>query len=389
MNTSVMELSEEQRLFKDSVEKYLEKRYSFEQRGRYAACADGWSRAAWAQFADMGLLAFQLPEAHGGFAAGPLDTMSVLEAFGRALVLEPFLSTVVLGAGCIELAGRAEQQAALLPRIAQGDLLLAFAHTEAHARYDLAEVRCGAVSDEAGWTIEGEKFLVLDGAGADMLIVSAHIEGEGIALFLVDPREPGVRVTSYLTQDGHRAANIQLSGARVAKENRLDGCLDVKAVIEDVTDRAIVALCAEAVGIMSRMLDLTVEYLGTRQQFGTKIGSFQVLRHRAVDMLVALDQARSMTLGALAALAQGRPEERRKMASAAKAQVGKSARFVGQSAIQLHGGIGVTMEYMIGHCFLRSTAIEMLFGDTEYHLSRISDLGGLVCAADHGGMPDA
>lgn len=378
MTTSAFFVSDEHNLFQDSVDKYLQQRYSFSQRLQYATAPDGWSREVWADFAELGLTGYWLPADYGGYGAPPLAMSSVMEALGKALVLEPVLPTAILGAGCIALAARPEQCAALLPSVAQGKLLLALAHAEEHARYDLKAVRCSAVRQGAHWLLNGEKFMVLGAPAADRLIASARIDGGEMALFLVDPRAAGVRIVPYITQDGHQAGNVTFDGVRVDAQDRLDACEDAAAVIEQVVERAVAALCAEGVGVMARMLDLTVDYLGTRKQFGVKIGSFQVLQHRAVDMLVALDQARSMTLGAFAALERGRPDERRRMVAAAKAQVGRSARFVGQSAIQLHGGIGVTMEYMVGHCFLRSSTIEVLFGDAEHHLARLASWGGLV-----------
>ena len=383
MNTSIFEPSDEQKLLKDSIDKFLAKRYPFDARRRGTGKQVGWSREIWAELASLGILAFSLPQEHGGMVGGPLDMMFVMEALGRALVVEPFVPTVILGARCIELAGSPKQQLDILSRVADGSCLLALAHSERQARYDLTSVATTARRNGQGWELRGEKFLVLGGDTADMLIVSARIADEpfgaqGLALFLVDPRAPGVGITPYMMQDGHYAANITLADVRVDDADRLAAAGDALPVVEAVIGWATVAVCAEAVGLMESMLELTVDYLKTREQFGVKIGTFQVLQHRAVDMLTAVEQARSITLGALAALYRPDLDERRKMVSAAKVQVGKSAKMVGQSAIQLHGGIGVTMEYKVGHCFLRSSAIEVLFGDAEHHLMLLANQGGLV-----------
>lgn len=383
----IFELSEEQRLFKDSVARFLSDRYSFAQRKAIAALDDGWSRDIWKGFAELGLLGMNIPENYGGLGGTALDSMSAFELFGRFLVLEPVLATLVLGAGAVELCGSEEQKTDILARVADGSLLLAFAHEERQSRNHLADVATTAVRSSQGWILDGEKVMVIHGGCADKVIVSARTAGDqqetqGLALFLVDSDAVGMTRRPHLTQDGLRAATVTLKSVKLTDSARLSSADDVFGVIEQVTDRAIAAVCAEAVGIMEEALRLTVDYLKTRTQFGVHIGSFQVLQHRAVDMLVALDQARSMALAASVAASESARDERRKIVSAAKVQIGKSARFVGQQAIQLHGGIGITMEYQVGHCFLRSTAIELLFGDAEHHLVQLARDGGLISAED-------
>lgn len=378
------DLNDEQRLLKDSVERLIAGRYDFEQRKQHAKGPDGWSRALWAQYAELGLLGLPFAEQHGGFGGGLTETMIVMEAFGRGLVLEPYLATVILGGGLLRHAGSAAQQAQLLPQVAGGNLLLAFAHAERQSRYDLADVAATARRDGEGWRLDGEKSLVLHGDCADTLIVSARVAGgrrdrDGIGLFLLDARGNGVTRRGYPTQDGLRAAEITLDGARAQEVLGTPG--QMLPVIERVVDEAISALCAEAIGVMASMHELTVDYLKTRKQFGRAIGEFQVLQHRAVDMLVALEQARSMALFATMMAASDDAAERHRAVAAAKVQIGKSGRHVGQEAIQLHGGIGMTMEYKVGHYFKRMTMIELMFGDTETHLAALADLGGLVAAA--------
>ena len=372
--------SEDQRLLRDSVERLIADRYSFEQRKQIAAEPDGWSRAMWAQFAEMGLLGLPFEEAHGGFGGGPVETMIVMEAFGRGLVLEPYLATVLLGGGLVRHGGDAAQRADILPAIANGERLLAFAQAERHSRYDLADVATAARRERGGWVVEGRKSLVLHGDVADTLVVAARTSGlqrdrTGIGLFLVEAADPNVTRSGVPTQDGRRVAQIAFAGA---KATPLGDPQDGLAVIERVVDEAIAALCAEAVGMMAEMHAITVEYLKTRKQFGRAIGEFQVLQHRSVDMFVALEQARSMALYATMMAGEADAAARSRAVSAAKVQIGRSGRAIGQEAVQLHGGIGMTMEYKVGHYFKRMTMLERTLGDTAYHLSRVAESGSLI-----------
>ncbi len=380
------DLSEEQRLLKESLDRLIGDRYAFEQRKAYAQSPEGWSRELWAQYAELGLLGLPFAERYGGSGGGPVETMIAMEAFGRALALEPFLATVVLGGGFLRHGGNAEQCAALIPKIADGSLTIAFAHTERQSRYNLADIATRAARDGAGWVLDGEKGVVLHGDSADRLIVTARTSGgrrdrEEVGLFLVDAKAAGVSRRGYPTQDGLRAAEITLVGVRVGPEGVLGEAGAALPLVERVVDEAIAALCAEAVGAMAVMHELTVEYLKTRRQFGREIGSFQVLQHRAVDMLVALEQARSMAMFATMMTAEDNAAERRSALSAAKVQIGRSGRLVGQQAIQLHGGIGMTMEYKVGHYFKRVTMIDTLFGDAGHHLRALARAGASTAAA--------
>ena len=305
-----------------------------------------------------------------------------MEAFGRALVVEPYFACVVLAGGVLRHTASPEQLAELVPGIADGSRLVAYAQAERQARWSLNDVATRAERDGDGWRITGEKTLVLHGDTADTLIVSARTAGgererEGIGLFLVDAAGPGVSRRSYPTQDGHRAAEITLEGARGTALGDPAGALPG---MERAQDEAVAALCAEAVGCMEAMQALTVDYLKTRQQFGRPIGANQALQHRAVDMLVALEQARSMALFAAMMAGDDDQAERDRAVHAAKVQIGRSARHVGQEAVQLHGGIGVTMEYSVGHYFKRTTMIERQLGDTATHLAALARLGGLIAA---------
>jgi len=380
------ELSEEQRLLQASVGRLLTNRYGFEQRTAYMKEPGGFSRALWKQYADLGVLALPFAEEDGGIGGGAVDIMIVMEALGRALVLEPYLATVVLAGGVLRRAGSKAQRASLIPKIADGSLILALAHSERQSRYDLADVATSAKRDGAGYVLDGGKGLVLHGDSADKLVVSARVAGkprdrDGIGLFLIDAKASGVSVRGYPTIDGLHAAEVTLTGVKVGAEDMIGEPGEALAVIERVVDEAMAGLCAEAVGAMEVMHELTVDYLKTRRQFGVPIGNFQVLQHAAVDMLMATEQARSMAM--LAAMMAEEPNavERHKSIAAAKVQIGRSGRFVGKTATQLHGGIGMTMEYKVGHYFKRVTAIDVLFGDADHHLAAIAKMGGLLAAA--------
>ncbi len=370
--------TDEQIALQDTLRRFIAKDYGFEQRRALAESAEGFSRAHWRQFADLGLLALPFPEAFGGMDGNAVDTMLVMEAFGRGLVLEPYLATVVLAGGLIRDVGSPAHQDRLLPAIAGGELLMALAHHEPGARYELNHVATVARSEGSGWKLSGAKAVVLGGGAADKLLVSARTAGGphdevGISLFLVDRSAAGLAVRSYPTQDGARAAEIGLDGVTVGPEALVGPRNGALPAIERALDYGIAALCAEAVGAMAALNDATLEYLKTRKQFGVPIGRFQVLQHRMVDMVIATEQARSMTT--LAAVMADAPDaaERRRALSAAKAYVGQQARYVGQQAVQLHGGMGVVDELNVAHWFKRLTIINATFGDADHHLGRFSD----------------
>jgi pimeloyl-CoA dehydrogenase small subunit len=375
------ELSEEQRLLKDSVERLFADRYDFETRKRFMASADGWSRDAWKQYAELGLLGLPFDEKHGGFGGGPVETMIVTEAMGRALALEPYLATVVLAGGLLRHAGNEAQRSALLPKIADGTLLLAFAHAERQSRYDLGDVTTTAKKNGAVFVLDGAKSLVLHGDCADQLVVSARVSGgrkdrEGIALFLVDGKANGLSRRGYQTVDGLRAAEIMLEGVKVNADALLGEPGKAFPTIQRVVHEAIAALAAEAVGAMISMHEMTVDFLRTRKQFGVPIGSFQVLQHKAVDMLIAIEQARSIMFYGTMMAAEDDATERDKAMSAVKTQIGRSGEIVGRIGTQLHGGIGMTMEYKGGHYFKRLTVIDTLFGNADHHLKMLARFDG-------------
>jgi pimeloyl-CoA dehydrogenase small subunit len=376
------DLSDEQRLLKESVDRLILDQYQFQQRRQYMAEPSGFSATMWTRFAEQGLLGLPFPEALGGFGGGSVETMIVTEAFGRGLVVEPYFATVILAGGLLRRAADPALIGSLVPQITAGKLKLAFGHVERHSRYELANVTTIARKDGSEFVLDGAKSVVLHGDVADKILLTARISGAqmdrgGIGLFLVDADAPGLSRRGYPTQDGMRAAEITLNGVRAAALSD-----DALPLIEHAVDEAIAALCSEAVGTMQAMHDLTLDYLKTRKQFGRPIGSFQVLQHRSVDMLVELEQARSMAMFAAVMAAEVNPVQRRRAISAAKVQIGRSGRHIGQEAIQLHGGIGMTMEYSVGHYFKRMTTIDQLYGDADQHLANLARLGGLFGATE-------
>jgi pimeloyl-CoA dehydrogenase small subunit len=372
------EFTDEQRLLRDSVDRLLADHYGFAQRRGYLTEPEGWSTALWSRYAEQGLLGLPFAEEHGGFGGGPIEIMLVMEAFGRVLALEPYLATVVLGGTALRLAGSEGQKSAILQQVAEGQMTLAFAHGERQARYDLADVLTTAKPAAGGWVLDGAKSVVTHGDGAARLIVSARVAGErddpeGIGLFLIDAKANGVARRSYPMRDGTRAAEIALSGVEVARDNVLGEPGAALPIIERVVEAGIAATSAEAVGAMETMHAMTLEYLKTRQQFGKPIGQNQVLQHRSAEMLIALEQGRSMAMLAAMTVEDPDSEERAHNIAMAKVGVGQASRFVAQNAVQLHGGIGMTEEYAVGHYFRRVMVIEHMFGDPAHYLSRLAE----------------
>jgi pimeloyl-CoA dehydrogenase small subunit len=381
------EFSDDQRLLKDSVDKLIGPAYDdLGHRKKMQATTLGYDESLWAKYADLGLLSLPFSEEDGGFGGGTVETMIAMEAIGRGLALEPFLSHIIIGGNLIRLGASAETRAELVPQIADGSLRIAFAHTERQARYNLHDVTTMARHTGGAYVLEGDKSVVVHGDSATKLVVSArtsgsHMDRDGITLFLVDATAAGISRRGFPTQDGLRGAAISLGRVEVPESAVLGTVGKGADLIDQVSDLAIAAICAEAVGAMASLHELTLDYLKTRKQFGVTIGSFQVLQHRSVDMFTALEQARSMEYFAAMMAAAESPRERRAAVSAAKVQINNSAHFVGQSAIQLHGGIGMTMEYRAGHYFKRLTMIESAFGDTDHHMRLIDKAGGLLAAA--------
>ena len=376
------DLSDEQKLLKDNVDRLAQ------AVGRFAK-ADArhppgkFDSAAWRRFGELGLLGLPFAEEDGGFGGGPVEVMLVAEALGRHLCLLPYVASIALAGSLLRFGATAEQRRAYLPGIVDGKKLVTFAYQEPQSRYDLADVETSARQSGKDWIISGHKCAVIAGDEADCIIVSARLAGarfdqHGIGLFLIEATAPGLMRRSYVAQDDTRGAEIILSEVHVPGSARLDVTAEGLAVMERASDAALAASLAECVGIMDTMLETTVEYLKTRKQFGKTIGEFQALQHRAADMLVALEQARSMVLYATAMAEHEDADTRRKAISAAKVQVGDSLRFVAGNAVQLHGGIGVTEECAIGPYFKRATVLEMFLGDTDHHLALYTATDGLM-----------
>jgi pimeloyl-CoA dehydrogenase small subunit len=371
-------LSDEQRLLKDSVERLLADRYAFDQRKNYLKEPHGWSTALWSQFAELGLLGLPFAEEYGGFGGGAVEIMLVMEAFGRALVAEPYLATVVLGGAAIRLGATDAQKSAILPAIAEGRMKLAFAHGERQARYDVTDVMTTAHHGGQGWVLDGAKSVVTHGDCADKLIVSARNAGErdadhGITLFLVDANANGVTRRGYAMRDEQRAAEVSLSSVEVSQDAVLGEVGEGLSIIKRVIEAGIAATAAESVGAMEALHAMTLEYSRTREQFGKPIGTYQVVQHRLAEMLMSLEQGRSMAM--LAAMMVDEPDanEREHNIAMAKVGIGQAGRFVSQNAVQLHGGIGMTEELAVGHYFRRCMVIERLFGDTAHYLARLAE----------------
>ena len=360
--------SEEQQLLAESVRRFVEKGYTFEERRRIVESSAGWSESVWKTIADIGLLGIALPAEHGGFGGRAVDLMSTMEAIGEALVVEPYLPTL-MGALFVARAGTQAQKAAILPAVVDGRLRMAFAHTEADSRYDLARVAVSARAAGAQYVLAGGKRVVLHAPLASNLVVSARTPN-GVSLVLVDPSAGGVSMRAYRTIDGLRAADVAFDGAR-GELVGVEG--EALALIEEVVDYATALLCAEAVGAIRFANAATLEYLKSRQQFGVPIGSFQALQHRMVDMVISYEQARSMASLACARVDAGLPAaERKRIVSAAKVRIADACRHVSQEAVQLHGGMGMTDELKVSHTFRRLTMIAQQFGDADHHLERFA-----------------
>jgi alkylation response protein AidB-like acyl-CoA dehydrogenase len=366
---------EEQLQLADALKRWIARDYTFEARRAIVGSPAGVSDTAWATLAELGLTALPLPEAQGGFDGDAVDMFVVMQELGRGLVVEPYFATM-FGA---DILRRGQAHDALLERVAAGELKLACALGERQSRYDLCDVATRAVRDGDGWRLDGEKKVVLHGAQAGVLIVSARTAGtqrdaDGIALFAVPADAPGVTLRDVRMLDGQRAADVLLRDVRVGGGAVIGAAEQGWTILEAAADYGVGLLCAEAVGAMDALFGATLEYLKTRQQFGVPIGKFQALQHRMADMYVHLEQARSMALLAAVRLADdargGSAAERRRAVAAAKYRVGQAARFVGQQAIQLHGGMGVTDELPASHYFKRLSTIELTLGDCDHHLAR-------------------
>lgn len=371
---------EEQQLLAESVARFVDKAYSFEQRRAIVASPQGFSTAVWSTLAEIGLLGLPFPVEYGGFGGGAVAMMSTMEAIGGALIVEPYLTTVGVAGQLIARGGSSEQKAALLPALIAGDLKLAFAHVERGARYRLEHIGVRATRAGSHYVIDGEKCAVVHAPQADKVVIAARTAGDvadahGISLFLVDAGTSGMAVRTYPTFDGLRSADIAFDSVHVAADCLIGPENGAAPLIGQTVDFATALLCAEAIGALKSANDATLDYLKTRKQFGVPIGSFQALRHRMVDMVISYEQARSMADLACAAVDSARDTgERMRIVSAAKIKIADACRHVSQEAVQLHGGMGMSDEMKVSHTFRRLTMIAQQFGDADYHLERLAAL---------------
>lgn len=371
-------LSEEQQLLKDSITQFVDKDYLFDVRQKNIKSELGYSSDFWKTFADLGWLGMPFSEADGGYDGGPIDLMVIMESLGRGLVVEPYIPNVVLAGGLISRLGNEEQKTNFLPKIISGEIQMSLAFAEPQSRFNLSDVITTAKKDGENYILDGYKAVVMNGPSSDILIVVARTSGtqleeKGLSLFLVDPSAKGVSLRNYSNVDGSKASEVTLEGVEVSSSSLLGDEGNIYSVLEEVIDLATLAISAEAVGIMEKMNEITLEYTKTREQFGETLSSFQALQHRMVDTFMAYEQTKSLLLMCAAKLTD-KADDATKAVSALKYQVGIAAKQVGEESVQLHGGMGVTDETNIGHFFKRLTTIRAIFGNTDYHLKRYSAL---------------
>jgi alkylation response protein AidB-like acyl-CoA dehydrogenase len=389
------DLSDEQKLLVETVQSFVKKQSPVTRLRALREDATGWSRDVWRQMGEFGWLGVTFPEEVGGLGGSFIDAALILEQLGTALVPEPYLPLLAASAPILRL-GNAEQKQAFLAPAIEGKTSLALAYAEKQSRYDVADVETRARRGKKGYTLDGEKRWVLNGHAADTIVVSARVsEGEAsedVSLFVVDRGTPGLTITPVKTMDGHHAAMIALRGVEIGEDRRLGGEGGARGVLEEAVDVGAAAACAEGAGITRTVLAMTADYLRTREQFGAKIGSFQALQHRAVDMFVETELCKSMMILAALKVGDADAAARKDAISSAKVQLAVGGRFVTQQAIQLHGGIGVTDEHDVGLYFKRMHALNALFGDEEHHVARFARLPGFtrgVLAEDRAGSPRA
>ena len=372
--------TEEQQMLQESVQKFVYKNYDFDTRNQIIASEKGFSQENWDLFAELGWLTVPFKDDDGGFGGSAVDLAVMMEEFGKAMLVEPFIATAVLSGGVISGQGSAEQKAELLPKIMEGKLQLACAYAEQGSRFNLVNIKTSATVEGDTVVLNGSKTAVLNGSNAEILLVAVRESGaatdsEGISVFMVDASSAGVSIQSFTNMDGKKSAEISFKDVSVPISRRLGASGSASKVLQDSVDRATLAVSAEAVGAMESLLHKTVEYSKTRKQFGTAIGTFQALQHRMADMFIECQLARSIVIMAAMKLDGGEDAlEKTKSVSAAKSRIGKAIQKVGQEAIQIHGGIGMTEELDVGHLFKSVTAAEIMFGNTDFHTQRFASL---------------
>ena len=370
--------NEEQSLIQDQVDQFVQKEYDWETRQSLSNSELGFGEDNWKKFAELGWLGISVSEDSGGFGGSAIESMLIMEAFGKGLVVEPFLETVIMAGGLIDDHGSDQQKSSFLEPAIAGEMHLALAYAEPQSRFNLSDVVTEAKSDGTNFIINGYKSVVMNGPSADQIIVSARTSGtqldeNGISLFIIDANASGLDKTNYKTVDGRRASDLTFENVSVSKENLIGDQDKGFEILDSAIDKAILAISAEAVGAMEVLYKTTVEYTKTREQFGTAIGKFQVLQHRMVDMFMEYEQCKSLLYMATMKHEE-KAEDAKKAISGLKYQVGKAGKFIGQQAVQLHGGMGVTDELNVGHYFKRLTTVGTIFGNTDYHLKKYTSL---------------
>ena len=370
--------TEEQTLLENMVTSFIRDNYTWEAREAIVKTEEGWKPENWNQFAELGLLGVPFAEEFGGLGGSVVDTMIVMEQFGKGLVVEPYMPSVVLAGGLISSLGSKEQVESIIPTIISGEARYAFAHSEPQSRFDLYDVKTSAVTNDGDFVLNGFKSVVFGGPIATHLIISARTSGEqrdtnGITLFLVDKTAAGLTLQNYPTIDEYRASEVVIENLKISKDMILGKLDNAYAAIDENIDRSTIAVCAEAVGILEVLKDTTIDYCKNRKQFGQAIGKNQSIQHRLVDMMIEYEQSKSILYMACTADLSN-PSDRKKAVSGAKARIGKAIKYVGENAIQLHGGMGMVDEYMVSHYFKRATMLGILFGNEDYHMKRFSDI---------------
>tara|TARA_B100001175_G_scaffold74788_1_gene62477 strand:+ start:1607 stop:2734 length:1128 start_codon:yes stop_codon:yes gene_type:complete len=370
--------NEEQTLIQDQVDQFVQKEYDWETRQSLSNSDLGFGEDNWKKFAELGWLGISVSEESGGFGGSAIESMLIMEAFGKGLVVEPFLETMIMSGGILDNHGSDQQKSSILEPAIAGEMQLALAYAEPQSRFNLSDVVTEAKEEGENFILNGYKSVVMNGPSAEKIIVSARTSGsqmeeEGISLFIVDAASEGLNRTNYKTVDGKRASDITIENLSVSKENIIGPINSGFAILDSAIDTAILAISAEAVGAMEVLYKTTVEYTKTREQFGTAIGKFQVLQHRMVDMFMEYEQCKSLLYMATMKHEEGSADAK-KAISGLKYQVGKAGKFIGQQAVQLHGGMGVTDELNVGHYFKRLTTVGTIFGNTDYHLKKYTSL---------------
>ena len=372
------ELTEEQTLLENMVTAFVRDDYNWETREKIVKTEEGWKPENWSKFAELGLLSVPFSEDHGGLGGTAVDSMVVMEQFGKGLVVEPFMPSILLSGNLISKLANESQANEIIPKIIEGDSRYVFAYAEPQSRFDLSDVKTSATKDGDEYTLNGFKSVVFGASMATHIIIAARTSGDqrsedGITLFLADIKSNGITLQTYPTIDEYRASEVVIENLKISSDMVLGEVDKAYPVVEEVIDLATIAACSEAVGVLQVLKDSTIDYCKQRKQFGQPISKNQAIQHKLVDMMIEYEQAKSILYAAVTADLSN-ADERKKAVSGAKARIGQSIKFVGESAIQLHGGMGMVDEYMISHYFKRATMLGVLFGNVDFHMKRFVDL---------------